>query len=83
MNLVLISLLWSGCASKTSREIMEEKNSTARPRPAAYGMEHFYLDNRSPADRQTREWDFFYKHCNLMGRDIPTNKADWDCTEPR
>jgi hypothetical protein len=83
LKLILISLICGGCASKTSREIMEEKNSSARPRPAAYGTDNFYLDNRSPPDRQIRQWDFFYKHCKLVGRDLPTNKADWDCTDPR
>ncbi len=89
-RVALIAVVLSGsnlisCASaKTSKEVMEERNSSARPRSAAYAADNFYLDNRNPADRETRGWDFFYKHCKLMGREnTAPNKADWDCTDPK
>lgn len=84
--LLILNLLGgAACASKkTSKEIMEERNSSARPRSAAYAADAFYLDNRNPADRDVRAWDFFYKHCKLMGREnTAPNKADWDCTDPK
>lgn len=74
--------LTTGCAGKSSRDIMEERNSSSRAAPVSYSMDGFTLDYRSPEDRYRRPWDFFYKHCKLVGRNNPApSRADWDCTE--
>lgn len=73
------------CASsKGSQEVMAERNANSRAAPASYSTDNFYLHYRSPADRETRNYDFFYKHCKLVGRNNPApTRSEWDCTEPQ
>jgi hypothetical protein len=62
---------------------MEKRSESARPRNAAYAADGFYLQYRNPPDRKVERWDFFYKHCKLVGRNNPApNRSEWDCTEP-
>ena len=81
---LLLALVVAGCATpKTSREVMDERNSQSRASPATYSSEGFYMDYRNPPDRNTRNWDFFYKHCKLVGRNNPApTRSEWDCSDP-
>ncbi len=75
--------LWACGHTPTSQERMEQANESAHPHPAAYASDSFNLNYRSPPDRDVRAWDFFYKHCKLVGRDNPApSRADWECTGP-
>lgn len=83
ITLLFCVFLGTGCASKTSRELMEERNSNSRAHPATYGADGFYLDYRNPPDRNVKNWDFFYKHCKLVGRNNPApTRSEWDCSSP-
>ena len=84
-NTILMALLLtSSCAQKlTSRERMDEANASSRSHPAGYISESFYLDYRSPADRDPQNMDFFYKHCKLVGREhAAPSRSDWECSDP-
>lgn len=74
----------SSCASRTSREQLEDRQSSARPRAAAYGADGFYNDGDFPArGKPAPETEFFFKHCSLGGRHPYPSVSDWECSEPR
>ncbi len=77
---VVISL--SACSHQTAREKLDDIQYSAKPHPAAYAAENFYLDNRSPEPTGIRNWEFYFKHCMLEGRSPVPPKANYDCTEP-
>lgn len=81
LAILLLSILFTNCASKTAREKMAENQSNARPRAAAFGADGFYDDNNFPKEKYPRPSDFFYKHCDLSGRNPYPSATDWQCTD--
>lgn len=71
----------AACASQSSREIMESSQSSARPRPASMGSDHFYSDNL-PERSLPPPGEFFFKHCTLSGRHPYPSASDWECPGP-
>ena len=70
------------CSSPSSRQKMDAARSKSHHNYAVDGMETFWLDYRSPEDKDVRSWEFYYKHCSLSGRKPFYDKADYLCTEP-
>ncbi len=60
--LILVAFL-AGCSSPSSRDHIESVRDSAHPHVAAIGMDNFWTDYRSPADRKVTHWEFYYKHC--------------------
>ena len=52
-----------GCSHETSREHIDNVRWSAHPHNAAIAMDSFWLDNRSPPDKQVEHFEFYYKHC--------------------
>jgi hypothetical protein len=72
-----------GCANKASpRERMEQRNANARPHPAAWSTESFYLHHRSPPEKEAEKWEFYFKHCRLVQRNPFPTHDEYTCSEP-
>ncbi len=84
MGLVLLCLVMglSACASRTAREIIDEKQGQSKARAAAYAAEGFTMDHRSPDPRPYRAWEFYYKHCTLVSRNPFPDRSEYSCTDP-
>lgn len=76
-------LALSSCASKSANQVMAERQALARPRAAAYAADGFYKDAEFPNEKYPRPSDFFFKHCDLSGRNPYPNTGDWSCSEPK
>lgn len=74
----------AACSSRSTRERLEDRQSSARPRPAAYGADGFYNDGEfAERGKPGPDTEFFFKRCSLVGRNPFTTASEWECTEPR
>lgn len=76
---VLGILCWIGCATPSSRERMAQEAARARPHPGALIAEGFFLDERSPEDREVEEHRFYFKDCELVSRRRFPSRAEYEC----
>gem|GEM_PF-5570144 len=81
-GLSLLLAMGVQCANPSSQDRMRAIRDSSREKPAAIGMESFWLDHRSPPDRQVHPWEYYYKHCTLVGRQPEIDWADYSCTDP-
>lgn len=72
-----------GCASsRSSFEVMAERQSKAKPSVHTYESEGFYgLQPVSP-ERPVQKKEFFFKKCEMVGRDPRPSLAEWECNAP-
>lgn len=80
--MITVLICIAGCSSLSSREKIDAARESARPKPAAVYMDGFWTDYRSPADKEVQHWEFYYKHCSLVGRKPYPDRAEYMCTEP-
>lgn len=81
--LCFISQHLLGCANKlTPRERMEQRTANARPHPAVWSTESFYLHHRSPPEKEVEKWEFYFKHCRLVDRNPFPTHDEYNCSEP-
>lgn len=71
----------TGCAS-SGRELLAERQDQNRSRAAGYAADGFTLDNRMPAERPQRNWEFYYKQCALVSRNPYPNRDEYSCSDP-
>lgn len=71
-----------GCASQTSREKVEATRSSSHAKPAADYMDGFWLDYRSPPDREAQHWEFYFKNCSLISRKPWPDRTEYECMGP-
>lgn len=69
-----------GCASPSSREKMDAVQSKSNASSAAYTAESFFLDYRSPGDREVENQEFFFKQCELVSRKRFPSRSEYECT---
>jgi hypothetical protein len=75
-------MFFISCASKSGRELLAERQSKSKAHYAAFDG-GFYNIGREPAERPVRNWDFFYKHCDLVSRNPYPSKSEYDCSNAR
>ncbi len=76
-------VVFTACASPSTRDILDERQSKNNARAAAYAAEGFTMDHRSPEGRPYRAWEFYYKNCSLVSRNPYPNKSEFECADPR
>jgi hypothetical protein len=82
LSTLLCLLVLQACSSPpTSRERINAARDAAKPHLAADSMDNFWLDYRSPPDRDPNLWDFYYQNCTLVGRQPYTGKAEFNCLD--
>lgn len=70
-----------GCAL-SPYDKLEEIRFSGKPHRAAYIADGLTVD-RNPPERPYKKYEFFYKHCDLMGRTpFPKKAAEYECTDP-
>jgi len=79
---MIILLGMSSCSSPSSREKVQAVRDSARHKPAADSMDGFWLDHRSPPDREVKHWEFYYKNCTLSSRKPWPDRSEYDCMNP-
>ena len=79
---VLSGFVLFGCSQPSSREHIDAVRGSAHPHNAAIGMDDFWMDNRSPADRPVQHWEFYYKHCLVDEFKPYPNHIEFVCTGP-
>lgn len=77
-----IVFLTVGCSSPSIYERMEAKQADARPSKDTYSSDLFYGGQPPLPDKPVRQWDFFYKDCELARRSLRPNRSEWECTRP-
>ena len=76
-------MISAGCSSApSSREYIDAVRDSAHPHTAAIGMDSFWLDHRSPPDRQVDHFQFYYKHCIEDEFKPYPNHIEFMCTGP-
>lgn len=79
---IVLALAIQGCATSSTREILQNKQDKNRAHRAAYAADGFTLDHRSPDSRPNRAWEFYFKNCSLVSRNPYPNKAEFACSDP-
>lgn len=79
---LLISIHFAGGCALSPYEQLEEIRFSGKPHAAAYIADGLTVD-RNPPNRTYQKYEFFYKHCDLMGRTpFPKKAAEYECTDP-
>lgn len=81
--LLAFALALAACGTRSSRDLLEERQSRARPRAATYGTDGFYRDGQLPERDLPPPGEFFFKHCTLVGRNPYPSASDWECSGVR
>jgi hypothetical protein len=79
MICISIAGFLSGCATPSSMDIMDERQSKSKANPYAY--DSFYSSNLP--EREVRASQFYYKNCRLDERStVYPKKTEWACDAP-
>lgn len=80
MRLLLLSLCVVGCASEPY--LMPESDENSRAPGYAWTGAGMYTRKPMPDRRDSKPWEFYYKHCSAAGEDSPFSGKSFECSGP-
>lgn len=82
LGVVLLAVLAS-CSSKSPREELDEKRTSASRKSRGPILDHFYFDSAFQPSREVeKDAEFFYKRCEFVRRTRFPSRSEFECSGP-
>lgn len=73
--------LW-GCASGDPYMLPDDADAQSTAAGEAFTADGMHFRKPMPDRRDSKPWEFYYKHCAMNGNEAYFSKTSYDCTGP-
>jgi hypothetical protein len=77
--ILVLGDLMCGCAVDSTRS---ETLPETHPSSASYGSDYMFDAGGDSPNRPYVRWEFYYKHCTLIGQKPYPEVGEWTCNDP-